>query len=314
MLSQELLAKNLSFHLKVSSARSNFQDVYEYAVLPAGKLFRPLLLAASYQEVLGLKSMLTQLQDPYSDLSLVCSSVEIHHAYTLVHDDLPCMDNDDMRRGRASTHIKFGQWQALLAGDGLHAISYQLLSKVKSPYLPLIFRLMGHALGAKGLIEGQALDCSGTMKEDFKTLRRTHLLKTARLIQYSLLTGHIIATKPDFRTCLDLTRLGETLGVAFQLIDDLSELSEPLTNHEQEINPWLNFKDQSFAETISLVSKAIKLLESRPALKEVFSVYAEAMLNIINKNQSLVAKQIDNENYLKRTISLLELLCASQKS
>jgi geranylgeranyl pyrophosphate synthase len=310
---EKFLEANLQHHLSLTLRNSSIRPVYEYALLPAGKLFRPKLVAASYQATLGEQTMKRELQNPLSNLSLLCSVVEIHHAYTLVHDDLPCMDDDDMRRGRPSTHIQFGQWQALLAGDGLHALSYQLLSKVHSSSLPLLLRLMGHTLGVSGLIEGQALDCSGEMKKDFLTLRTTHLLKTARLIQFSLLAGHIIASAPTYRSCVELARLGETLGVAFQLIDDLSELSEDLSLHEQDINPWINFKEESFHEIQKILNQALGLLEKRPSLQAVFARYISKMLGIITLNQQRIEEQLKAHKDLERTIGLLQLLCASEK-
>lgn len=307
-----LLENNLQYHLKLTTGLSYLEPVYDYAVLPAGKLFRPHLVIASFQDCLENLDPAQQLQNPMSDLSLMCSLVEIHHAYTLVHDDLPCMDDDDMRRGRPSTHIQFGQWQALLAGDGLHALSYHLLSLIKSKHLALLLRLMTQTLGVKGLIEGQALDCSGEMKRDFKTLRRTHLLKTARLIQFSLLAGRIIAKEPLTRDCLELAKLGETLGVAFQLIDDLSEMAQDLNAHEKDINPWIHFQDQSFNEIQTILNRAYHLLKNKPHLGSVFGQYAAKMLQIIQQNKTQIQKQLNNDDYLERTINLLQLLCTGQ--
>ncbi|MEX0798701.1 MAG: polyprenyl synthetase family protein, partial [Bacteriovoracaceae bacterium] len=117
-------------------------QILEYAMFPAGKLFRPKLVLALAQD-LG-----EALEDHY----LLSAAIEAHHAYSLVHDDLPCMDDDNVRRGRPSVHKQFGEWQALLAGDGLINLSYQLLSEMSSPEAARIIRNFAQMMGAKGLI------------------------------------------------------------------------------------------------------------------------------------------------------------------
>ena len=147
-------------------------EFYNYALFPTGKLFRSKLISAFSKD--------HNLNTITNNQILLCSSIEAHHTYTLLHDDLPCMDDDDERRGKPSTHIKFGEWQSLLTGDGLLNISYRLLSKIQSRNLNTILSIYSHALGPKGLIHGQVLDLSEEMNNNFSTLLLTHELKTAR--------------------------------------------------------------------------------------------------------------------------------------
>jgi geranylgeranyl pyrophosphate synthase len=242
------LLDHLSWHLPRQRRNSlgNINEVYEYSLFPTGKLFRPLLVWAV------AKDFAKELDfSPNSDHALLASCVEFHHTYSLLHDDLPSMDNDTVRRGKPCAHLAFNEWKALLAGDGLLNCSYQTLSKIKSDRLPEIFKLMGGLLGTKGLIQGQVLDLSGEMTKDFASLLETHKLKTARLIQFSLLSS-LLLVESNYRKFLDLFRLGHRLGIVFQLLDDLTELTDfNLSTHEKEVNPWFNFKDQSLKELTS---------------------------------------------------------------
>ena len=181
----------------------SFKEVYEWSLYPPGKLFRPLLALASHLDScseLSLESL------THSDnIAYFCSAVEIHHTYTLIHDDLPAMDDDCERRGRPSSHIKFNEWKAILAGDGLLNASYQLLSKISHQELRNLLKVFSWALGPKGLIQGQVLDLSGEMKNSFQNIVHTHKLKTSRLIQVSLLGGHFLSPlKTPIRFCVIL--------------------------------------------------------------------------------------------------------------
>jgi len=246
--SSSLIEENIAIHLRQNSPNHEFTEMLEYAVLPAGKLFRPKLCLAKVADVWGPEKTLKELKNSQSSLSLTLSSLEIHHAYTLVHDDLPCMDDDDERRGRPSLHKKYGQWQAVLAGDALLHLSHTLLHKSDSSSKAHLTRIFNWALGAKGLILGQVYDLEGTINKDFPSLLRTHTLKTGRLIQTSICAGSILAKKNDYRTLLTNLKLGEALGICFQLLDDLSEGTEKLNAHEVEVNPFLKFPKLAFEE------------------------------------------------------------------
>lgn len=239
------LKEILELHLPRVKTKSpgNINEVYEYSLFPTGKLFRPLLVWALEKDLAG-KSDFSKL----SDHGLLAASVEFHHTYSLLHDDLPSMDNDTLRRGKPCAHLAFNEWKALLAGDGLLNCSYQTLSKIKSNRLPKIFKLMGGLLGTKGLIQGQVLDLSGEMTQDFSALLETHKLKTARLIQFSLLSSFLLIESKKIRF-MDLYRLGHRMGIVFQLLDDLTELTDlNVSAHERAVNPWFNFKEQTLIE------------------------------------------------------------------
>lgn len=273
---------DLQLHLQNALPEHKFKDVLEYAVFPAGKLFRP-------QLVIAMAKDLGEVTESHRALA---SSIEIHHAYTLVHDDLPAMDDDDMRRGKASTHIKFSEWEAILAGDALLNYSFQLLAQVNSKYLPKIISLYGECTGAKGLILGQVMDLESEEK-DFEQVLSIHSLKTSCLIQLALQGSNILSESKLEKT--KVMNMGYALGIVFQLLDDLSELSETITEHEKEINPFLKFNQNVvFNEltnqltTLHEVTCDHNLVE----LKRVIDSYLLKMKNKIESGKEQISKYV----------------------
>ncbi len=204
----------------------------DYAVRPPGKLFRPRFLEALAQD-LGRAS-------DHDLLTLGCA-LELHHAYSLVHDDMPCMDNDLVRRGKPATHVAFGEWKALLTGDALMLMSYAELERLQHPLGHMVRRIFHWATGPKGLILGQWIDLGHEGARDATQLMRMHDLKTARLMQVAAL-GALILTRNtlSLHEIKKYLRFGSSVGLAFQLLDDLDDLSSTeLSTHEQAVNPFL---------------------------------------------------------------------------
>lgn len=295
------LENNLKTHLKgLRSFDPLFHEVLEYSVLPAGKLFRPLLACAVYADHCGLDNLYQELENPSSPLSLCASALEIHHAYTLVHDDLPCMDDDDMRRGKPSTHKAYGQWQAVLAGDALLHHSHTLLNAINFQSASKIRHFFSWALGAKGLIMGQVLDLNGSIHQSFSNLKTTHLFKTARLIQTSLYLG-LACARPSlsYKDTKRVLRFGEALGISFQLLDDLSEGTESLGTHEKSVNPFINFPQESLKALAKYLGHIKGDLQhgERSYLKLVLESYFNKMRSIIEKDlnskESLIFEHFD---------------------
>jgi geranylgeranyl pyrophosphate synthase len=264
---------HLKIHLESQIPRHLGQgEIYKYCVLPPGKLFRPRLVWAIAFDMMVGEDILFQETNNHAFLA---SAVEIHHAYSLVHDDLPSMDNDFERRGKPSTHIKFGEWRAILVGDGLLNISYSLLSHIQSAKLPKILRLFGKFLGPMGLIQGQVDDLSGNSIRNFKSLLKTHELKTARLIQASILGSYLLTERNSYREFLDLFKLGHYLGITFQLLDDYTELeSLKQQSHETEINAWLKYPEESEIALKKAMDK-IRLVVTRYKLKNLDKLITE---------------------------------------
>lgn len=209
-------------------AAGELRDALKYATLPAGKLFRPLL-------IYSLANDLGEIQAAHRNFAC---SIECHHSYTLIHDDLPAMDDDDIRRGKPSTHIKYGEWLAILAGDALLNLSFRLISKLPKQVVTDILAVYGEKTGANGLILGQVIDMQARSQK-LEDILRVHELKTASLMQLCLIGTCHLSNRPDM--LIDMDKLGKYIGVSFQLWDDLCEFSGKLGDHELEANPFLRF-------------------------------------------------------------------------
>jgi len=303
---QKIIESGLEKQLPTLIPNHSIAKAYTWASLPPGKLFRPLLAAAIYlNHSNGNPEEFNQIN---SNASKMAAFLELHHSYTLVHDDMPCMDDDDLRRGKASTHKQFGQWQALLVGDGLLGASWRLVSQIKHPALLNFFKYSTWTLGPKGLLQGQVLDLSEEMTLSFENLILTHKLKTARLIQTALVGGYAISDNPNFKMAKAYHKLGEALGVSFQLLDDLTELTEKLGDHEKAVNPWLWASIKS-TETLINYLEQVKELAPTDAelLQEVLAHYFGTILGKVEAQRDSILAKL-NEEQLRPVESLLKIL------
>lgn len=240
----EHFLKQFEFFLQRNLPQKN-SDYYTYPLIPPGKIFRSKVA----QAVMSDLGTTTPLQK--KDLLHFQFFLEIMHTYTLVHDDLPAMDNDDERRGRPTVHKKFGEWQGILSGDGLQTLSFKAMATISPEILPTILSLSTWAVGAKGLIQGQALDLSQEMSKDFATLTRTHELKTGRLFQLAI-AGPLAIFKQSlsYKDLKLALRIGKQIGLAFQWVDDwddFQQISKTQQNsgHEHQINPFIIYPEQT---------------------------------------------------------------------
>ncbi len=303
---QKIIERGLERQLHTLLPNHSIANAYTWASLPPGKLFRPLLSAAIYlNHSNGRPEEFDQLT---SNASKMAAFLELHHSYTLVHDDMPCMDDDDLRRGKASTHKQFGEWQALLVGDGLLGASWRLISQIDHPALLSFFKYSTWALGPKGLLQGQVLDLSEEMTLSFNNLILTHKLKTARLIQTALVGGYCISDNPSFNTAKAYHKLGEAIGVSFQLLDDLTELTEELGDHEQAVNPWLWASIKSTETLVSYLEQVKELTPSNAELlQEVLAHYFGTIHKKIETHQESILNHLSEEQ-LRPVKSLLKIL------
>jgi geranylgeranyl diphosphate synthase type II len=192
-----------------------FYNVMQYS-LEQGKRIRPILAIASYEASGGT--------DTAGIMGVACG-LELIHTYSLIHDDLPSMDNDDFRRGRESSHKKFGEARAILAGDGLYAYAYELMTEGAglAPEKMEVVAAISRAVGPRGIVYGQVLDVEEHGELDPKTLRLIHLNKTAKFIAVSIQAGAILARAA--RAVTDtLYSAGIFLGILFQYTDDILDM------------------------------------------------------------------------------------------
>jgi farnesyl diphosphate synthase len=201
-------------------APAQLVEAMRYAVLDGGKRLRPLLVLAACEAVQG---------NAAAALRAACAA-ELIHAYSLVHDDMPCMDNDVLRRGKPTVHVKFGEAQALLAGDALQALAFELLTPA-DPAIPAalqatLCRLLARAAGSAGMAGGQAIDLASVgQKLTERQLSEMHCLKTGALLQGSVMMGAACGeTRPAQLRALEA--YGAALGLAFQVVDDILDATE----------------------------------------------------------------------------------------
>ena len=191
-----------------------------YAVLGGGKRLRPLLVYAAG----------TALGAACEPLDAAAASVEIIHAYSLVHDDLPAMDDDSLRRGRPTCHVVFGEAMAILAGDALQALAFEVLAHdaaldVDASVRVEMLRALSVACGSHGMAGGQAFDLAAVGKPlSPAELERMHVHKTGALIRASVRLGALAAGCRDASTLDALERYGHAIGLAFQIRDDLLDI------------------------------------------------------------------------------------------
>lgn len=187
-----------------------------YALSSGGKRFRPMLVYAA-GEILNV---------PRVVLDRIALSIECVHTYSLVHDDLPAMDDDDYRRGKPSCHKQYDEATAILVGDALQSMAFEILCEPLAEYLDTnktlsLIKTLSIAIGAKGMVAGQQLDMTVLQQPDVSeaTLTTVHKLKTGRLIQ-ACIDMPVIASQHNHPFVQELTNIGLTLGVLFQMQDD----------------------------------------------------------------------------------------------
>jgi len=196
-------------------------EAMRYSLFAGGKRVRPILVIAA-AEALGAST---------ADLLPFAGALELIHTYSLIHDDLPALDDDDFRRGRATCHKVYGETIAILAGDGLLNMAFEVLSDsrrlkaVSAQRLVAIIKEISTASGVYGMVGGQVVDIESEGKEiDFPTLEYIHTHKTGALIRASVRTGALYA-KASKKQFSALTHYGELVGLAFQIFDDILDIT-----------------------------------------------------------------------------------------
>jgi len=192
-------------------------EAVEYSLLAGGKRLRPALILESWRACSG-----GDAKYPAPAALAAAAAMELVHTFSLVHDDLPAMDDDDLRRGRPTNHKVFGEATAILAGDAMVAMAFDVLARNCPPLLvgPLVGEL-AHATGPAGMIGGQVIDMDGEHPpRNLHELQSLHRMKTGALLTASCRMG-AIAAEADAENISRLDRYGRHLGLAFQIVDDL---------------------------------------------------------------------------------------------
>lgn len=243
------------------------REAMQYACLNGGKRIRPQLV---YGACLALGA-------PMERADNAACAVEMIHSYSLAHDDLPAMDDDDLRRGKPSLHRAFDDATAILVGDGLQALAFQLLSEPvpgldSSPQLAML-QVLAQAAGPAGMVGGQILDFHGVGKSlDRGQLEQLHSLKTGALIQASVMLGGLCSDAVSDQQLHDLAEFGAAIGLAFQVQDDILDetsdtdtLGKPQGSDQRHNKPTyvsLLGLDEARQLCVSLTAQALSSLDS----------------------------------------------------
>ena len=245
---------------------SSIHQAMRHSVFAGGKRLRPILCMEAGRMVAG------SLPAGIEELG---AALEMLHTYSLIHDDLPALDNDDLRRGRPTCHKVFGEAIAILAGDALQTQAYEVLSRLHCPAESRvrIIEEIAHGTGTvEGMIGGQVVDLEAEhSKPDLAMLEYIHQSKTAALIGASVVSGGLYAGTDD-KTVGDLRSFGQSIGLAFQIVDDVldvTQTSEQLgktagkdTTAEKATYPALFGVDESLKKAGALVDSALVSLDA----------------------------------------------------
>ena len=229
---EQALAEGLDAYREHAVAvHSPLLSAMRHGVMNGGKRVRALAALAAAQLVGGAPAVAMQ----------IAVALEYIHAYSLIHDDLPCMDDDDLRRGQPTVHIQYGQAQALLAGDALQTLAFDVLASEQLTRfgLPLVqqlqlIRTLAHASGVAGMAGGQAIDCHHVGQSlSAQTMQTMHSLKTGALLHASVMMGAMCVAQDtsdsvDLSTeqLMYLSRYADDLGLLFQVVDDILDASQ----------------------------------------------------------------------------------------
>jgi len=261
---------------------ASIHKAMRHSVFAGGKRLRPILCMEAGRMVSG------SLPTGIADLG---AALEMLHTYSLIHDDLPALDNDDLRRGRPTCHKVFGEAIAILAGDALQTQAYEVLARLQCPAearVRIIAEISRATGTVDGMIGGQVVDLEAEHKKaDLATLEYIHRSKTAALLTASLVSGGLYACGEDDAVCR-LRSFGQSIGLAFQIVDDVldvTQTSEQLgktagkdTAAEKATYPALFGIEQSLQKADALVDTALQSLESFGARAETLQSLAHFLV------------------------------------
>ncbi|MEZ5553543.1 MAG: polyprenyl synthetase family protein [Pseudomonadales bacterium] len=275
----------LTHHLPVhSSIAQVLVDAMRYASLSGGKRIRPLLVCATCTGLGG------RLEDA---LAPACA-VEFVHAYSLLHDDLPAMDDDDLRHGLPSGHIKYGEANAILAGDALHTLAFQTLANAPSSRTDVrltAIQILSEASGWQGMVGGQVFDLQSERKKlGLTELQALHAAKTGALIQASVQIGALFGNaRLDPETYVLLTEFSKRIGLAFQIVDDVLDVTESTetlgkpagSDQKAKKSTYTSLLgvDQARSQAKDLLDEARKLLKRAHLKNDLLQELAELIVS-----------------------------------
>ena len=265
------VSTNIEKHIGDSNL---IEEAMKYSAIAESKMIRAALVCAS-----------GKINNNISDRSLInlSTSIELMHTYSLIHDDLPSMDNDNLRRGKASSHIKYGEANAILVGDALQALSYEIISDdndLSSNEKIIAIKSLASACGKNGMVYGQYLDIKSESKLiDKRSIENIHSLKTGKLMECSVMFGQIGNTNKKAREILN--SYGKKIGLAFQITDDILEITSDRETLGKSTDSDIKNRKSTYASVVGIdnaIEKSKSLSENAIADIETLSSTKADML------------------------------------
>ncbi len=263
----------------VTTPPQRLHAAMHYALFTGGKRIRPLLVYAT-GEALAIKS---------SQLDAIACAIECIHAYSLIHDDLPAMDDDDLRRGLPTCHKAFDEATAILAGDALQTLAYEILSTESlndnsAEQRLAMLQTLAFASGSRGMAGGQALDLAATGQAlTLAQLETIHTLKTGALIQASVKMAALAADNLSIEQQKSLHYFAQCLGLAFQIQDDILDIEVPTVILGKQQGADISRNKATYPQLLGLENakqKAAQLLSEGIAALQIFGAKAELLIGI----------------------------------
>lgn len=274
---KELIEQTIIRKFRDETIHRSLREAMEYSLKAGGKRLRPILVIAGAEAAGGTADEV---------LHIACA-LEMIHTFSLIHDDLPAMDNDDLRRGHPTSHKVFGDATAILAGDALLAEAFLLLSSdndKKDPAVSLkVIRDIAEATGARGMTGGQQIDMdsAGTSLSE-EELTRLHILKTGRLITVAATSGAAYCGAP-LSQLNALRKYGEAIGLAFQIADDILDIEGDQNEIGKDVGSDVDNKKATYPAIIGLEksrAQAVKLVKEAVNTLLIFDDLADPLREI----------------------------------
>ena len=267
--------------LKTAGSEATLIDSMSYSVMAGGKRLRPLLCICTF---------LALHQKIDSDKIQLASAIELLHTYSLIHDDLPAMDNDDLRRGKPTNHKKYGEAMAILAGDGLQSLAFDWMATTHFSNEVKInaIKQFAEAVGPKGMVSGQSRDIVSTGKKiSLPELKKLHSEKTGALINFAIKVSGIVSNANEDIISL-LNEFGNYYGLAFQIYDDILDV----TKTSAELGKTAN---KDLVEGKNTYPTLLGMKETQVELKKVLSKLDDVLnqLSLLDVNTDYLAAFID---------------------
>ena len=261
---------------------SILSEAIRYSVLDGGKRLRPILVY-----------LIGELGNAENDsLDILAGSVEIIHCYSLIHDDLPSMDDDDLRRGKPTTHKKYDEATAILAGDALQPFAFELVTRINiSDKKKLsIIKSLAEACGYQGMVGGQIKDIHSHDIKDVKSLDIMHSQKTGRLIQSAIETAGILSNlrKQDIESLMEY---GDKIGLAFQIQDDIIDIVSPSTISGKDQGSDVEKEKPTYPSIVGIENSRVRAFNLAEEAKEKLQPLGENTDNLCKLAEFIVSRK-----------------------